>query len=152
RIQYSVSQAAVREFQVNNTNFSAEYGRAAGGVINTVTKSGTNEFRGQIFFFDRDNRWGARNPSALLPTATGLTAVKPKDARYQFGGAVGGPIIKDKLFFFFNYDQQKRNFPGVATPQIATAFNPITVATNSPTCTGSSTAGNTLCSRGITQA
>jgi hypothetical protein len=159
RIQYSVSQAAVREFQVNNTNFSAEYGRAAGGVINTVTKSGTNEFRGQLFFFDRDNKWGARNPSALLPTATGqLVSVKPKDARYQFGGAIGGPIVKDKLFFFFTYDQQKRNFPGTATPggtntaAAANAFNPITVATNSPTCTGSSTAGNTLCARGVTQA
>ncbi|HEV7645435.1 MAG TPA: carboxypeptidase regulatory-like domain-containing protein [Pyrinomonadaceae bacterium] len=151
RIQYSVSQAAVREFQVNNTNFSAEYGRAAGGVINTVTKSGTNEFRGQFFFFDRDNRWGSRNPSALLPTATGLIAVKPKDARYQFGAGVGGPIVKDKLFFFFNYDQQKRDFPGVATPQISTAFNPIAVATNGA-CNNSSTAGNTLCARGITQA
>src|SRR3954447_14034029 len=71
RIQYSVSQAAVREFQVNSTNFSAEYGRAAGGVINTVTKSGTNNFRGELFFFDRDNKWGSRNPSALLPTASG---------------------------------------------------------------------------------
>ena len=138
RIQYSVSQAAVREFQVNNTNFSAEYGRAAGGVINTVTKSGTNEFRGQIFFFDRDNRWGARNPSALLPVAGGSSvAVKPKDIRYQFGAAVGGPIIKNKLFFFVNYDQQKRDFPGVATTLIPTAFNPITVATNGPTCNNS---------------
>jgi hypothetical protein len=156
RIQYSVSQAAVREFQVNNTNFSAEYGRAAGGVINTVTKSGTNDFRGEVFFFDRDNRWGARNPSALLPTATGLIAVKPKDARYQFGGAIGGPIIKNKLFFFFNYDQQKRNFPGVATPQISTAFNPITVSAPSGACpangTTGLTAGQQLFCRGITQA
>ncbi|HVE59755.1 MAG TPA: TonB-dependent receptor, partial [Pyrinomonadaceae bacterium] len=151
RIQYSVSQAAVREFQVNNTNYSAEYGRAAGGVINTVTKSGTNEFRGELFLFDRDNRWGARNPSALLPVlGGGSVAVKPRDTRYQFGGAIGGPIIKNKLFFFFNYDQQKRNFPGVATPQFASAFNPITVATT-PTCNNSNTAGNTLCTRGVTQ-
>jgi hypothetical protein len=140
RIQYSVSQAAVREFQVNNTNFSAEYGRAAGGVINTVTKSGTNNFRGELFFFDRDNKWGARNPSAVIPTINGPVSVKPKDTRYQFGGAVGGPIVKDRLFFFFTYDQQKRNFPGVATPQFATAFNPITV-----------TPGSTLATRGITQ-
>jgi hypothetical protein len=152
RIQYSVSQAAVREFQVNNTNFSAEYGRAAGGVINTVTKSGTNEFRGEVFLFDRDNRWGARNPSALLPVAGGtFIAVKPKDVRYQFGAAVGGPIVKNKLFFFVSYDQQKRNFPGVATPLTPTAFNPITVATNGPTCNNSNTAGNTLCLRGVTQ-
>ncbi len=128
RIQYAVSQAAVREFQVNSTNFSAEYGRAAGGVINTVTKSGTNDFRGELFIFDRNNMWGgARNPSALLPVAGGgSVVVKPKDVRYQFGGAIGGPIIKNKLFFFFNYDQQKRNFPGVATTQTPGAFNPIT--------------------------
>lgn len=155
RIQYSVSQAAVREFQVNNTNFSAEYGRAAGGVINTVTKSGTNEFRGQLFFFDRDNRWGARNPSAVIPTASGPVSVKPKDTRYQFGGAIGGPIVKDRLFFFFNYDQQKRDFPGVATPQIATAFNPITVVAPSGACpsngTTGLTAGQALFCRGISQ-
>jgi outer membrane receptor protein involved in Fe transport len=150
RIQYSVSQAAVREFQVNNTNFSAEYGRAAGGVINTVTRSGTNDFRGEVFFFDRDNRWGARNPSALLPTTSGLVAVKPKDVRYQYGVGIGGPIIKDRLFFFFNFDQQRRNFPGVATTQIPTALNPITVATNAG-CNNSNTAGNALCVRGITQ-
>jgi Carboxypeptidase regulatory-like domain/TonB dependent receptor len=125
RIQYAVSQAAVREFQVNSTNFSAEYGRAAGGVINTVTKSGTNDFRGELFLFDRDNVWGASNPSAVIPTAAGLVNVKPRDVRYQYGAAVGGPIVKDKLFFFFNFDQQKRLFPGVATPQQRTAFDPI---------------------------
>ena len=156
RIQYSVSQAAVREFQVNSTNFSAEYGRAAGGVINTVTKSGTNDLHGEAFLFDRDNKLGARNPTALIPTATGLVAVKPKDVRYQFGGAVGGRIIKDKLFFFVNYDQQKRDFPGVATPQVATAFNPITVVAPAGTCpvngTTGLTAGQQLFCRGITQA
>ncbi len=152
RIQYSVSQAAVREFQVNNTNFSAEYGRAAGGVVNTITKSGTNDLRGQVFFFDRDNTWGARNPTAVVPVpGGGSVGVKPKDIRLQFGVGAGGRIIKDKLFWFFNYDQQKRNFPGVATTQIPGAFNPITVAT-SPACTSSTSAGNTLCARGITQA
>lgn len=155
RIQYSVSQAAVREFQVNNTNFSAEYGRAAGGVINTVTKSGTNNFRGEVFFFDRDNKFGASNPSAVIPVAAGgVINVKPKDTRYQFGAAIGGPIIKNKLFFFLNYDQQKRNFPGVATPQVATAFDAITVATNTsttPSCNNGSPVGNTLCGRGINQ-
>ncbi|MBV9240884.1 MAG: hypothetical protein JO314_02650, partial [Acidobacteria bacterium] len=153
RIQYSVSQAAVREFQVNNTNFSAEYGRAAGGVVNTITKSGTNDLRGEAFFFDRNNRWGARNPTAVVPApGGGNVAIKPPDVRYQFGIGIGGRIIKDKLFWFFDYDQQKRNFPGVATTQQQGAFNPITVATNGPTCSNSTTAGNTLCLRGITQA
>jgi outer membrane receptor protein involved in Fe transport len=121
RISYVVSQAAVREFQVNTSNYSAEYGRAAGGVVNAVTKSGTNEFHGQGFYYLRNNKWGARNPRGFLTSfdaATGQTSItgyKPKDVRHQFGGNVGGPIVKNKLFFFFNYDQQKRNFPGLAT-------------------------------------
>jgi outer membrane receptor protein involved in Fe transport len=118
RISYSISQSAVREFQVNTSNYSAEYGRAAGGAVNTVTKSGTNEFHGSLFYYIRDNRLGARNPGSFrnviengVPTRVGL---KAHDRRQQFGGAIGGPIAKDKLFFFFSYDQQKRNFPGVA--------------------------------------
>src|SRR5215208_6955804 len=62
RISYVVSQASVREFQVNTSNYSAEYGRAAGGVINTVTQSGTNEFHGSAFYYLRDNKLGATNP------------------------------------------------------------------------------------------
>jgi len=154
RIQYSVSQAAVREFQVNNTNFSAEYGRAAGGVVNTITKSGTNDLRGELFFFDRNNKWGARNPTAVIPTTAANVAIKPKDVRYQFGGAVGGRIIKDKLFFFFNYDQQKRDFPGVATPTQPTAFNAITLPTTQSCTTLPSATGNPggyLFCRGINQ-
>ena len=118
RISYVVSQSAVREFQVNTSNYSAEYGRSAGGVVNTVTKSGTNEFRGQLFEYYRNNRFGARNPGAIIPGlvngVAGQVGIKPVDVRHQFGGAVGGPIVKDRLFFFFSYDQQKRNFPGLA--------------------------------------
>ncbi len=118
RINYVVSQSAVREFQVNTSNYSAEYGRSAGGVINTVTKSGTNEFHGELFYYNRNNRNGARNPrafqSVLVNGVSTLVAAKPIDLRQQFGGAIGGPIIKDRLFFFFSYDQQKRNFPGLA--------------------------------------
>ena len=118
RINYVISQSAIREFQVNTSNYSAEYGRSAGGVTNAVTKSGTNEFHGEGFYYARNNRWGARNPRAfqsiLVNNVSTLVAAKPKDLRQQFGGAIGGPILKDKLFFFFSYDQQKRNFPGLA--------------------------------------
>lgn len=117
RLSYSTSQAAVREFQVNTSNYSAEYGRAAGGVVNTVTKSGTNEYHGQVFYYQRNNSWGARNPLAFQSVLENgvLTriGIKPEDVRHQFGGNIGGPIVKDKAFFFFNYDQQKRNFPGL---------------------------------------
>ncbi|HWS89766.1 MAG TPA: TonB-dependent receptor [Pyrinomonadaceae bacterium] len=113
RLSYSISQDSVREFQVNTSNYSAEYGRAAGGVVNAVTKSGTNEFHGNVFFYVRDDKFNARNPQ--LPTKT-------EDNRKQFGGTIGGPIVKDRLFFFFSYDQQKRNFPGISTYS-ANTFN-----------------------------
>lgn len=125
RISYSISQDAVREFAVNTSNYSAEFGRAAGGVINTVTKSGTNEFHGGLFYYNRNNEWGARNPLSF-PSANNPTG-KPEDIRHQFGGSIGGPIVKDKLFFFFSYDQQKRNFPAVAAPGLTTFFNVTTV-------------------------
>lgn len=118
RIPYSVSQASVREFQVNTSNYSAEYGRAAGAVVNTITKSGTNQFHGEAFEYYRNNRFGARNPRATQSIfAPGqplqIVGIKPKDVRHQFGGNLGGRIVKDKAFFFFNYDGQRRDFPGL---------------------------------------
>src|SRR5215212_3170109 len=135
RSAYSISQAAIREFQVNTSNFAAEYGRSAGGVINAVTKSGTNEFHGSAFFYDRNNKWGARNPNTfinrLVNGVSTREALKPIDVRYQFGGALGGPIVKDHLFFFFSYDEQRRNFPGVAVFSTPGYLN----TTNRPTLT-----------------
>src|SRR5258706_8381385 len=107
RIPYVISQSSIREFQVNTSSYSAEYGRSAGGVTNAVTKSGTNEFHGGAFFYDRNNKWGARNPRSFLnqiingvSTPTAFNAV---DTRYQFGGTVGGPVVKNKAVFFFSY-------------------------------------------------
>lgn len=118
RISYSISQAAIREFQVNTSSYSAEYGRSAGGVVNAITKSGTNEFHGGVFYYQRNNKWGARNPLAtrteLINGVFTPVGFKPEDVRHQFGGTIGGPIVKDKVFFFFSYDQQKRNFPGLS--------------------------------------
>ncbi len=127
RTAYFTSQAAVREFQVNTSNYSAEYGRAAGGVVNTVTRSGTNELHGQAFVFDRDNAWGARNPftqlAQLQPDGT-VTAVSvaPTDSRQQWGVAAGGPVRKGRIFWFFTYDQFRRNFPAVSRPGNITTF------------------------------
>jgi hypothetical protein len=126
RISYSISQSSIREFQVNTSNYSAEYGRSAGGVTNAVTKSGTNRLHGEAFWFFRSSDFGAINPFAFLTTLQGGTAVttpvKPEDKRHQFGGNIGGPIIKDKLFFFFNADQQLRQFPGIANASGPQAF------------------------------
>ena len=163
RISYSISLDAVREFSVNTSNYSAEFGRAAGGVVNTVTKSGTNEFHGSAFYYLRDNKWGARNPlsfqTVLTPTGNQVIGLKPKDERHQWGGSIGGPIVKDRLFFFFSYDEQKRDFPGVAAPQSTTFLNAVTVV--NPTANGrvcaapgtvTTVTGEILFCRNITQA
>src|SRR5205823_12008964 len=98
RIGYVISQAAIREYQVNTSNYSAENGRSAGGVTNAVTKSGTNEFHGSAFLYDRNNKWGTRNPRSFISPILGGVATpvayKAPDTRYQFGGTIGGPIIK----------------------------------------------------------
>ncbi len=119
RAGYSTPKAAIEEFQVNTSNYSSEYGRAAGGVVNTVTKSGTNKIHGETYFYDRDNDWGAANAFTTINVkdSTGKfnpVNFKPTDWRKMAGFGVGGPIIKDKLFFFVAYDWYKRNFPGVA--------------------------------------
>jgi hypothetical protein len=119
RISYVISQASVREFQVNTSNFSAEYGRAAGAVINSVTRSGGNHVHGQVFFYDRDNALGATNAFTQVPVheadnTWGTKAIKPLDRRLQFGASVGGPIVKDRLFYFATFDMQRRDYPAVA--------------------------------------
>jgi hypothetical protein len=87
---------AIQEFSVLTTNYSAEYGRTSGGVINAITRAGTNRFHGNIYEFLRNSALDARNffdgPSV------------PPFRRNQFGASVGGPVIKDKTFFFFNYE------------------------------------------------
>jgi hypothetical protein len=121
RAGYSSAKAAVQEFQVNTSNYSSEYGRAAGAVINTVTKSGTNQYHGEAYFYDRDNDWGATNPftTILKQSSPGVftpVPYKPVDVRKIWGGGIGGSLLKDKLFFFFAFDRYTRNFPGTAIP------------------------------------
>lgn len=127
RAGYSTAKVAVQEFQVNTSNYSAEYGRSAGGVVNTVTKSGTNQFHGELYAYDRDNEWGSMNPFTTIPVKNNSgtyvnTPYKPKDWRKMAGFGVGGPIVKDKLFFFFAYDYFKRNFPGTSVASSPSAF------------------------------
>lgn len=129
RIGYGIGLASIREVHINISNYSAEYGGAAGGVINAVTSSGTNTFHGSAFFYDRDNRWGARNPRGFQTVSINgvpaLVALKPVDTRYQFGGAVGGPLIENRLFFFASHDQQRRNFPAISTTSDPAFFDSV---------------------------
>jgi hypothetical protein len=118
RIGYGYSLNSIKEFQVQTAAYSAEYGRAAGGVVNAVTKSGTSEYHGDFFYFIRDKAFIARDP-----VANGTGARKPDERRQQFGGSFSGPLIQDKLFFFLNYDQQRRSFPAVIIPFSANFFS-----------------------------
>src|ERR1700733_2022946 len=121
RAGYSTAKASVQEFQVNTSNYSVEYGRSAGGIVNSVTKSGGNAFHGEGYYYDRDSAWAATNGAVTHPVqepgTTSFTVVpfKPTDLRRQYGFGVGGPIIKDKLFFFLAADRFYHAFPAAAT-------------------------------------
>ena len=100
RPQFTISLEAVKEFQVVTDGGSAEFGRSSGGFINVVTKSGTNEYHGSGFVFYRGEALTSQNPDAVK-------AQLPTDSfrQYQFGGSFGGPIKRDRAFFFVAYDQ-----------------------------------------------
>lgn len=107
-VRPTVSQEAVQEFQVNRSNYSAEHGSARGGVINIVTRSGSNELHGSAFAFFRHQSMDATDPFAVNLEGTTLRRVKPDSNRQQFGGTIGGPIAKDKTFYFLSYEQLRR--------------------------------------------
>lgn len=106
RAPYQFSQDAVQEFQVNSNAYSAEYGRAGGAVINVVTKSGTNDFSGSLFYFLRDKRYNANDYINEINNR-----VKSPYHYDQYGVSAGGPIVQDRHFFFFNYDAQRNDLP-----------------------------------------
>ncbi len=117
RLPYGYSLDAIKEFQVTNAVYSAEFGRAAGGVVNAITRSGGNNFHGDGFYFVRDQSFLAQDPRSKE-----LGQQKPDERRQQFGGSLGGPIKQNKLFYFLSYDQQKRNFPAVIGPFSSTSY------------------------------
>ena len=120
---FVVSQEAVQEFQVLANGYSSEFGRSGGGFLNVVTKSGTNDISGSAFFFGRNE--GLRS---TLQDGNGNDLTNAQFSQQQFGGSVGGPIIKDKAHFFFAVDRQgfdrpvnirfNRNVAGVCNTQI----------------------------------
>jgi hypothetical protein len=105
RITTQISQDAVQEFQVLSDGFSAEFGRATGGVVNTVTRSGGNTVHGTGYWFFRN-----RSLNATDRYANGVNA---PEWRHQLGGSLGGPIKADKLFYFGNVEIVRRNFPAL---------------------------------------
>jgi hypothetical protein len=99
------SQEMVAEFRVLSNGYQPEYGRAAGGVINIVTKTGTNKFHGEGFEYIRNESFDARN---YFARATPTNLSKPRFRYNDFGGNIGGPIKRDKTFFFFNYEGDRQ--------------------------------------------
>jgi hypothetical protein len=120
-VAYSNPESAVEEFQVNTSNYGAQYGRAAGGVINTVTRSGGNTLHGEVFLYDRNGAWAATNS---LTTETEVTVgandaavtlpARLQNTLTQAGATLGGPLIHDKLFGILTYDRYHHVFPGIA--------------------------------------
>lgn len=112
---FTLPQESIREFQVVAAGYSAEFGRSSGGLVNAVTKSGTNEFRGSAFYLLRPSKLARGNSFAKALAdqrlnALGLQATLAP-TQHQFGGSVGGPIVKDKFFFFASYEQQRFRAP-----------------------------------------
>src|SRR6201996_3569014 len=116
------SPDAINEFQVQTNNYSAEFGRASGAVINVSINSGTNQFHGRVWEFNRNTDLNAQGPF-VAPTNP-LTGQKqiPTLVRNQFGGALGGPIIKDKLFFFIDYEGNRQSQGSYQTSTMPTAL------------------------------
>jgi len=121
-VAYVYSPDSVQEFQVSNSNYSAEYGQAAGGVVNAVTRSGANQYHGDLFY---DLRYPSLNALDPVGKANHIFT-KPVHQQNHFGGSAGGPIIKEKLFFFATYDGFRKVNPilytSTSTPAGIQAF------------------------------
>jgi hypothetical protein len=105
---YVYSLDSIKEFQAEASNYSVEFGQAAGGQVNAITKSGTNAYHGDLFYYLRYPSLNALDPynkyQALHNGATSFLLTQPIHQQQQFGGSVGGPLMKNRLFFFFTYD------------------------------------------------
>jgi len=114
-LAFTIPQESIKEFQVVAAGYSAEFGRSSGGIVNAVTKSGDNSLRGSLFYLYRPDRLARGNEfSRALQEqrldASGFDATLAP-TQHQFGGSVGGPIIKDRLFYFTSYEQQRFRAP-----------------------------------------
>ena len=106
-VRSTLSQEAVQEFQIITNSYAAEYGRASGGVVNIISKSGSNEFHGDVFGYLRNRKFQAVNPFS--------TVSDPAYTRVQAGAAFGGPIKKDKTYYYFSYEVTRRHETGFSS-------------------------------------
>ncbi len=126
---------AIQETKVDLQNYDAEFGKALGGVVTVQTKSGTNDFHGEGFWFRRTDATAARDPFTQYPGSNPNGPIIPHDKWQQFGATFGGPIMKDKLFFFGDYQGTREasgltNLVTVPTALAASTCNPLTNASS----------------------
>src|SRR5205814_1016627 len=110
---------AVQEFKVQTSDYSAQYGRSGAAIVNATIKSGTNNFHGDVFEFFRNDKLDAAD---FFEDAAGIPNNKGEFRQNQFGGTIGGPIIRNKLFFFGDYEALRRRQGGVVNPSVPTAL------------------------------
>jgi hypothetical protein len=133
-VRATFSQEAVQEFQVLTNSFSAEFGKASGGVVNIVTKSGTNTTSGKAFFYGRNDALNARNHFELFdPDGSRIDRDKAPYRQKQFGGILGGPIVRNRTFYFGSFERldiTASNFVNIddKTP-VSTPLSPIPIGT-----------------------
>ncbi len=132
RAPLSISQESIKEFSVVTNGASVEYGRSGGGFVNIITKSGTNNLHGSVFYFNQ--------PQSLIsdfPTVGATPGREPNDQeKTQFGGSLGGSIIRDRLFYFVSYDNQDQSetVPILAS-NLPRTSSPVTPRSPRPTST-----------------
>ena len=107
RVPYVFGEQSVQQFQVSDNPYNAAYGGAGAGFVNTVTKSGTDAFHGDAFYYNRNS--GVGNANDFIDKQNGIP--RPLDVLQQFGGDFGGPVLKNKAWFYFDYEQQRRKQP-----------------------------------------
>ncbi|MHB8754355.1 MAG: carboxypeptidase-like regulatory domain-containing protein [Candidatus Acidiferrales bacterium] len=138
RVPYVFGEQSIQEFQVSDNPYNAAYGGAGAGFVNTVTKSGTDVFHGDAFYYNRNS--GVGNANDAIDKANGLS--RPLDVLQQFGADLGGPIVHNKAWFYFDYEQQRRKQPisvinpayPVSGPNVfdKTSFTNVTQSTTLP--------------------
>jgi len=111
-VRSTVSQEAVQEFQIISNSYAAEYGRASGGVVNIITRSGSNDFHGDVYGYLRNRDFQAVNPFAVCLSPP---CPNPPYTRVQAGTAFGGPIKKDKTYYYFSYEVTRRHETGFSS-------------------------------------
>ncbi|HXC18100.1 MAG TPA: carboxypeptidase regulatory-like domain-containing protein [Holophagaceae bacterium] len=108
---FTISLEVIKEYQVVTDGASAEYGRMGGGYVNAITKSGTNDFGGSVFYYTRPKAWISQEPYLIGTDGVSRQTPIADYSQSQFGFTAGGPIVKDKLFYFVGYDGQRKTNP-----------------------------------------